>query len=115
MTTGEELNGLDECQTCNRSRMWHDENQPIHPFNEGQAGAKAFLGARRDRDPQSGRKSSPDGAEPPATVVWPTDPVLRVALINAGVITTQHLRDAEEMLKASMGLGGMTDGQQQGR
>lgn len=82
----------------------------MHPFNDGQAGAKAFLGARRDRDHQRGPNGPQRGSQTPPTVVWPTDPVLRVALISAGVITPDHLREAEAMLKASMGLEGGPDG-----
>ncbi len=94
------------CRTCDNSRAWHEMNKPMHPFNNGEAGATAFLGTRRDRDTQRRGSGSPRPAETPPTVVWPTDPVLRVALVTAGVITTDDLRKAEDMLKASMGLGG---------
>lgn len=98
------INEDDPCATCGQTYGWHLENKPVHPFNTGAAGAKALLGARRARDPQRRDPSSQRGSEAPATVVWPTDPVLRVALITAGVITTDDLRKAEDMLKASMGL-----------
>lgn len=93
----------DVCRTCGQTYGWHEENKPIHPFNDGQAGAAAFLGARRDRDTKRGEKSPQRGAEPPPRVVWPTDPVLRVALIRAGVITPEDLRSAEEELRTAMG------------
>lgn len=98
----------DICQTCGKSRAWHEANNPIHPFNSGQAGATAFLGKRRDRDPQTGRKTAQQGAETPPRVVWPNDPVLRVALINAGVISPEQLAAAENQLRAALGdvLGG---------
>lgn len=92
-----------ECGTCGNSFAWHRENNPIHPFNDGSAGAQAFLGPRRDRDHQRGPKTSQDGAQTLPTVVWPTDPVLRVALMNAGVITADDLRNAEQQLRAAMG------------
>lgn len=93
----------DRCQTCRNTYAWHEENNPVHPFNDGQAGAKAFLGSRRVRDPQTGRKVAQQGSQTPPTVVWPSDPVLRVALMNAGVITADDLRRAEEQLRAAMG------------
>lgn len=101
----------DRCETCGKTQQWHKDNKPIHPFNSGEAGAKAFLGSGRDRDPQRTRNGPQRGSETSPTVVWPTDPVLRVALISAGVITADHLRNAEEMLKASMGLKGGPDGE----
>ena len=102
------------CRTCLNTREWHQENKSIHPFNNGDSGAAAFLGPRRARDPKP-RDSSPQrGSETPPTMVWPTDPVLRVALMNAGVITADHLRVAEEQLRAAMGgviMRGGQDGQ----
>jgi hypothetical protein len=100
----------DVCCTCGQTYGWHLEHKPIHPYNTGEAGAKALLGARRVRDPQSAGSTSQRGPQAPPTVVWPTDPVLRVALINAGVITADDLRKAEDMLKASMGLEGGPNG-----
>lgn len=97
------MSSPETCATCGNTLAWHNENSPIHPFNTGQAGAQAFLGPRRDRDHQSRPKTSQDGAQTPPTVVWPTDPVLRVALMNAGVITADNLRDAENQLRAAMG------------
>lgn len=108
---------LEICRTCGQTFGWHEQNKPIHPFNNGQAGAKAFLGPRRERDPRTDPKTSPNGSDTPPRVVWPTDPVLRVALITAGVITSDDLRNAEEMLRSSMGLDGRTidDGERSGR
>jgi hypothetical protein len=88
----------DVCQTCTRTRRWHDENKPVHPFNDGQAGAKALLGQRRGTDTPRDR-TGPQG--PPQ---YPLDPVLRQALVDAGVITPQQLRDAEEKIRVVTGL-----------
>ncbi|MET0416535.1 MAG: hypothetical protein ABW022_11000 [Actinoplanes sp.] len=104
MTTG-------ECKTCGQTFTWHQENKPVHPFNNGEAGATAFLNAGRDRDTRKRGNGSPRPAEDAPKVVWPTDPVLRIALIVSGVITADDLRKAEDMLKASMGLDGSRDGQ----
>lgn len=93
----------DNCHTCGRSQQWHKENNPIHPFNDGAAGATGFLGKRGDRTHQRAGNASQQGSQDPPRVVWPTDPVLRIALMNAGVITADHLRVAEEQLRTAMG------------
>lgn len=92
-----------ECRTCKNTYRWHLEHSPLHPFNEGQAGATAFLGKRGDRTHQRANVTPQRGSETPPRVVWPSDPVLRIALMNAGVITADHLRAAEEQLRAAMG------------
>jgi hypothetical protein len=80
------------CRTCLNTREWHEENNPVHPFNNGEAGATAFL-KRRERK----------GSQRPAEVTQmslPFDPVLRQALIDAEVITVDQLRTAEEKIRA---------------
>jgi hypothetical protein len=91
------LNELDRCHTCGHNRLWHDNNSPLHPFNDGSAGARAFLGSKRDRDTPARPSNVQRGTERPS---WPIDPVLRQALINREVITPQDLRDAEEQIRA---------------
>lgn len=93
----------EKCHTCGNTWGWHQENKPVHPFNTGEAGATAFLGKRGDRTHQRDRNASQRGSEEPPRVVWPSDPVLRIALMNAGVITADQLRVAEEGLRAAMG------------
>jgi len=80
------------CRTCDRSFDWHKKNNPIHPFNDGQAGAISFLKKGREKD------KAPEVQVRRAE--WPFDPVLRQALINKGVLTPEDLRDAEEQIKA---------------
>lgn len=105
MTTGDgsDLGHLDRCQTCQRTREWHEENHPMHPFNDGQAGAQAFLGDKKrrgDRDDRRDAKSPQRGAQ---TAEWPFDPVLRQALMDAGLITPDMLRAAEDKIRAVTG------------
>src|SRR3954451_13360080 len=88
------LNELDRCHTCQRTRLWHEVHTPVHPFNDGQAGAKALLGSRRGTDTQRGRNEAQGPTQ------FPFDPVLRQALVDAGVSTPQQLRDAEEKILA---------------
>lgn len=98
-----DLGHLDRCRTCQRTREWHDENKPMHPYNDGQAGAQAFLGPkreRRDRDNTGNAKSPQRGAQ---TAQWPFDPVLRQALMDLGVITPDDLRSAEDKIRAVTG------------
>lgn len=100
------------CRTCTRTFKWHLENQPRHPFNSGQDGAKDFLRPRRDRTTRPGVNDPQRAADNPPRVVWPNDPVLRVALISKGILTADDLRMAEDMLRTSMGLTeGRNDGE----
>lgn len=100
------ITGDETCRTCGQTMDWHQANKPIHPFNNGEAGATAFLGPRRDRDTRRGGSDASRASEGPQRVVFPTDPALRVALINAGVITGEQIEAAEASLRVAMGLGG---------
>jgi hypothetical protein len=97
MTTSDEDPEI--CKTCHHTRLWHDTNKPIHPFNSGQAGATAFLNRRGDRTPGSGRDGAPRPTQGPPML--PSDPVLRVALLNAGILTPADLAAAEEQLRTA--------------
>lgn len=108
------MTSREKCATCGHSAQWHKDNKPMHPFNEGQAGATAFLKQRGARTPRTDPNDAQRGAEGPPTVVWPNDPVLRVALLNKGILTADDLRAAEEQLRAVMGdtiMKGRPDGQ----
>lgn len=103
MTTNNEELTCRTCRTCLNDKGWHEENKPLHPFNTGEAGATAFLGQRDQRgrkDPQRGS----EGVRGVPRTAMPMDPVLRQALVDAGVITPQQLREAEEKIQAITGL-----------
>jgi hypothetical protein len=87
----------DKCETCKNSRGWHLEEKPRHPFNDGSTSFKTTFGART---PHDGKKTAQDGAESVSRVPWPHDPVLRQALIDLGIVTSQNLRDAEDKIRA---------------
>lgn len=80
------------CRTCLNTREWHEVHRPRHPFNTGQSGATDFLKPKKEKPQPEIRQSA-----------MPIDPVLRVALINKGVITPQDLRDAEAVIQAATG------------
>lgn len=84
----------DKCRTCGNSWGWHQEEKPIHPFNNGEAGATAFL-KRRARESNDRQKDD----QPPRMPMMTGDPVLRQALINKGVLTPEDFRAAEEMIR----------------
>lgn len=90
----------DECKTCGNTFGWHADHNSVHPFNDGQAGATAFLGPRRNRDDKRDGKTPQRGAETASPVAWPFDPVLRQALIDKGVLTPDDLRAAEDKIRA---------------
>lgn len=93
------LNELDRCRACSHTRLWHDNNTPRHPFDDG-TGSTAFLGAKdRLRDERGGDNGNgaPRGAQ---AAQWPFDPILRQALIDKGILTPEDLRAAEEKIRA---------------
>lgn len=113
------VNEDDRCHTCGNTYGWHLETSPVHPFNTGESGATAFLRSRRDRDTQRGVERSQRGPETPSVAPFPFDPVLRQALIDAGVLTADDLVRAEMKIRAVTGMFnqsmGEGDGQQSGR
>jgi hypothetical protein len=91
------------CETCKNPKLWHDsqpEGAIRHPFNPGNLPASATFGKRdqRGKDPRAGTVQAQ-----PASVPFPFDPVLRMALIRKGVITPDDLRDAELAIQATTG------------
>lgn len=87
----------DSCRTCGNSEEWHAWHKPLHPFNDGSAGAAAFLKGKPGKPPGDNGNGAQRGSE---AAQWPFDPVLRQALINKGVLTSEDLRNAEEQIRA---------------
>lgn len=105
------------CLTCGNSEEWHEHNpQTVHRFNDGSASTSATFGTPRNRNDRRDSRvpQRPAGIPEMAPVRhWPHDPVLRLALIDAGVITPDHLRRAEEKIQ-SITQEVMQDGQFEG-
>lgn len=85
------------CKTCSQTRAWHQEHHPRHQFNPGDVSFKEQFG-------QSAKQRKEDAeAKPQAPASYPIDPVLRQALVDAGVITPEQLdaarRKIEDMTK----------------
>lgn len=76
----------DTCRTCHQTHPWEDGTTPHHPFNDGSLFGAAVLTPPKEVKVEE----SP----------WPFDPVLRQALIDAGILTPQQLRDAEAKIRA---------------
>lgn len=87
----------DKCTTCEQTRLWHENNDTQHQFNDGSVPFKTTFGARTRRDDQ---KTAQRGSESPSVASWPFDPVLRQALIDKGVLTPEDLRAAEDKIRA---------------
>jgi hypothetical protein len=96
------VNEDDRCGTCGQTYGWHQENTTHHNFSiAGQDGATDFL-TRRGRPVQRGPIGAQRGSEGPQLVSPGNDPVLRIALINRGVLTPADLVVAEEQLRAAL-------------
>lgn len=93
------------CGTCGQSWNWHQDNRPRHDFTppDGAGGINV---------------TPPRTDTPPTTRVisGPFDPVLRQALMDAGIITPEMLRAAEAkiMVVTNQFREVMADGEQQG-
>jgi len=74
----------DLCSLCGNDRQWHVDNQAIHMF----AG------------PGQGLVRKPPAMEVRVSSL-PFDPVLRLALIDAGVLTLEQLQAAEDKIHAT--------------
>jgi hypothetical protein len=80
------------CRVCSRVHGvdgWNPRHQPVLGDNP--------TGTLPQKD-----KPRPDVTPGVAAAIsaWPFDPVLRQALMDAGIITPQMLRDAEEKIRA---------------
>lgn len=83
---------VNECKTCGQTRIWHENNDTRHTFNDGSVPFKTTFGVRNRRTDGKSPENGSEGAERPA---WPFDPVLRQALIDKGVLTPEDLKAAE--------------------
>lgn len=79
---------IDVCRTCRQTWLWHTENKPRHQFvNADQQASESFLSAAEKPN------------HPVQNVQMPFDPVLRMALIEKGVLTPEDLSKAESIIK----------------
>lgn len=90
----------DICRTCDRSRAWHDENRPQHPFRD--KGDIAPMGiTEKERRKALPRKTQVNTHE------WPGDPILRIALMSKGILTMADIVAAEQQLREAAYNGGV--------
>ena len=81
---------MDLCMVCRQTFQWHVENKPLHEFvREGEA-------------PNIRERQTPT---PP--VMKGGDPILRLALIKAGVITEANLAVTETWIRQAADQGMM--------
>ena len=73
------------CITCGQTEDWHRDHKPRHTFTT-EAGTPL--------------EETPSPAPPP-TVGGSGDPVLRLALLRAGVLTEENLSQATQWLQAA--------------
>lgn len=71
------------CDSCGLRKWWHDQNSPEHPFRS--------VGDKGERFKQD--------QPPPPTPIQLGDPIARVALIRAGVLTEMQLTEAEAWVR----------------
>lgn len=107
MTTAIPNPELDECSTCGRTRTWHKANRTMHGFSE--PGSPSNLGKIRtddrggpfeeDHNPRKQMKWNAGDGRPRVRQVQSTmDPVLRMALVDKGMLTLEELDVAERKI-----------------
>lgn len=88
------------CQTCGNTWLWHQDNRPQHPFNDGTVPWRDTFGQRSGDGVGGSSVPVQIDVEAPTPVPGMFDPVLRQALIDKGILTPQDLRDAEDKIAA---------------
>lgn len=89
-----------KCVTCGRSHPFQDGTMPRHPFNDGSLPGSATFGDKTI----GGTRVAPNAHEDSVQVIaseWPFDPVLRMALIEKGVLVPEDLVRAEATIRAA--------------
>lgn len=79
---------MEICEVCGQNKDWHKEHKPRHEFTS--AGG-----------PLVESQPEPDKAGAQRVPLPGGDPVLRLALISAGVLTPGDIEKAERMLRAA--------------
>lgn len=95
---------MKDCETCGNPFEGHEVFK--HPYNDGSLPPSATFGKRRADGSRGPSPLSQDGSGtgPEVSVVRaPFDPVLRLALINRGVITPDDLANAERQIAVLTG------------
>lgn len=97
------MNEENQCETCGRTRAWHlTALGIIHEFNDGSVPFRQTFGERTgDGVGGSARPPATVELDAPQSVPGMFDPVLRMALIDAGVVTPDQLRAAEDKIRAT--------------
>lgn len=86
-----------KCRTCGQTWAWHEEHKPRHKFVDADSDLPDGLG------PKAQKKG-----EKPAVIQkgWPSDPVLRIALVRKGILSMADIEAAEAELREAAGRGG---------
>lgn len=90
------------CTLCKNDREWHRENNPRHPFTPPE-GSLAFLGDG-NKARQEAKERHPSR---PVKVLQglPSDPALRILLIEKGLVTQDELNDVERRIREAQANG----------
>lgn len=92
------------CELCGNDEAWHAENKPEHPYEP-----EGTTRGRNAADPMETRRSreraTSTGVGPAAyrQRPFPTDPALRMLLVEKGVISAEDLDRTDRFLLSLMG------------
>jgi hypothetical protein len=102
---------MDECQICRRPRSAHLAGKFRHAF----VGLNESPSLREDDRPHESGDSDRPASQGPVRNTMGGDPILRMALIRAGVITIEDLEAVEKELRGAGIAVAETMGQSRGR
>jgi len=98
MKTMSEHNRDAVCKMCSNTYGWHKDNNPRHPFVPLESNETMPL-TKKDRQKQ--QKTVLQTRE------WPADPILRIALIDKGLLSMADIIAAEQKLREAADNGGV--------
>lgn len=86
-----------ECEMCGHSLAWHQEHQPRHKFNGDPMSLNEKPRVVAESAEPHARPNMTDQLFAQQAARSLIDPVLRMALVNAGVITVEQIDAAQRM------------------
>lgn len=85
------------CKMCGNTFAWHKEMKPRHPFMPKDSSERMPLAKKDQKEPKVKLE----------TREWPADPILRIALMDKGILTMADIIAAEQKLREAASNGGV--------
>lgn len=90
------------CKMCGRDEDWHNVHRARHPFIPKDSDAVMPLKPKKNQPDKADTKKKKVVLE---TREWPSDPILRIALVKKGILTQADIIAAEAELREAAASG----------